>query len=1115
MSDPAPPNPQNRTSLSVNTGGGPFVAGNVHTSGGNFVAGDQIAVTINNIVQGINDLPTRYDGVVRNFLEYYLGSTNQPAPFGGRNDALAMLDLWLADPHAPPYALLAAPAGRGKSALLAHWISRLAQRDDVHVIYFPISIRFNSNRDSVVFAALAARIAHVYGEKMTRANDAQEYRGVFVDYLRRTPPDGKPLLVVLDGLDEAAGWEVGADLFPMIPPSHLRVIACARTRAHDSEGRGWLTQLGWESHQAQRLDVAKLELAGVRDVLRKMGNPLDQLAPRFDMVAKLHELSQGDPLLVRLYVEMLLPLGVQAATFQLNDLLKLRPGLKAFFDRWFDEQKKLWSSTGLATIQRDQAVNSLLNLCALAHGPLRRDDILALAPNELPDTSTIEWAAVTLNRFLIGDGTLANGYVFGHPRLSYYFAERLSDKERRAWQRRFLGYGQDTLIALETSQIKPKEASPYAVRYYCSHMNDIQIPHNFYALVCEGWLRAWEWIEGSPDGFLSDVRHAWATAESEGAPALGQIIRAALCFSSLVSLSMKIDSDLLSACTQADLISSKLALSLARAKPEMNERFHCLVSLLPLLSALEQEPVLGELLTIARTINCDNKKRIGMLVAVAGHLSDEQRLSMFEEVLNEAHEISDEWEYAETLTLIIQHLSPYQHLQEPTKLLAIVSKISDIGWRAKALSALAERLPSKQQLPVYIEALENVRRIGAIGWRTEVLTTVVGHLPIEEIELNTKVLEETSKFVSEKWHIEVSTALSKRLPVKHLLPAKKQVSVLKEELAALRSIDDEWRRAEALAAVAKWLSLDERVLVLKKSLLILQSVNDEWDRSDGLVEITKYLPSDVLNLHVEMLIMSLCFGDTEHRERALRAVVERLPSKVLALLDEVIAAVFEIKDKEYSDKILTHISEYPLSSARNLLIENLTILLIYWGKKDNSELVETIVQSLSLEEIELFDEMLTEEIDERHANMDITKIRERKTGDSDLKGEMWEYLVELALEYDETIERADKLAILAKELSPNAIAWQQRFLSEACQLYHEYKSTEILSTLALYWEIMCGRDDNSLPELYRVIRIFSGTKRENLLGAIKALMPVIARLGGERAVRETAQAIIDTAKWWP
>ncbi len=172
---------------------------------------------INHIVQGMDDLPARYDGPVRNFLSYYyyLESTKHPAPFGGRNTDLDALDRWLADANTPHYALLAAPAGRGKSALLAHWHLRLTTHDEVHVVYFPVSIRFNTNRDVVAFAALAARMAHLYGEKMSRAADATEYRSVFIDYLRHPLPDGKPVLVILDGLDEAAGWEAGADLFPL------------------------------------------------------------------------------------------------------------------------------------------------------------------------------------------------------------------------------------------------------------------------------------------------------------------------------------------------------------------------------------------------------------------------------------------------------------------------------------------------------------------------------------------------------------------------------------------------------------------------------------------------------------------------------------------------------------------------------------------------------------------------------------------------------------------------------------------------------------------------------------------------------------------------------------
>ena len=54
------------------------------------------------------------------------------------------------------------------------------------------------------------------------------------------------------------------------------------------------------------------------------------------MVEQLFRLSQGDPLLVRLYVEALLPYGDQAAAIQPDDLPSIKDGLEGYFDRWFE-----------------------------------------------------------------------------------------------------------------------------------------------------------------------------------------------------------------------------------------------------------------------------------------------------------------------------------------------------------------------------------------------------------------------------------------------------------------------------------------------------------------------------------------------------------------------------------------------------------------------------------------------------------------------------------------------------------------------------------------------------------------------------------------------------------
>ena len=182
-----------------------------------------IEESILDLTRGQQRLPIRFDGLIRNFMEYYLGSSHQPTPFGGRQRDFERLDSWLDNKHESPYALLCARAGVGKSALLAQWAMRLivlATDQSIHVVYFPISIRFETNRQHVVFPSLAARMAELHGENITASDNADEYRNLFLEYVRRPPPaqTGR-IVVILDGLDEAAGWNWDLPYFPRTPLS--------------------------------------------------------------------------------------------------------------------------------------------------------------------------------------------------------------------------------------------------------------------------------------------------------------------------------------------------------------------------------------------------------------------------------------------------------------------------------------------------------------------------------------------------------------------------------------------------------------------------------------------------------------------------------------------------------------------------------------------------------------------------------------------------------------------------------------------------------------------------------------------------------------------------------
>jgi len=546
-----------------------------------------VQAVIEQVTLGVRALPTDYATRIANFLCDYLGTPERPVPFGGREEALQALDRWLDDPTAPPYLLLAAPAGRGKSALLVRWLERLRQRaPDLPVVFVPVSLRYETASQAVFFAALAARLAHLFGEKVPAdLNQAPAiWRGMVSGYLSRPAPNGR-LLVVLDGLDEATDWQAGPDLFPFQPPPGLRIVVSARYLAGERGPEGWLRRLEWDRHRLARpLDLDPLTREGVAEVLQNMGFPLDELGRRVDIVAELHRLSEGDPLLVRLYVDDLREKGEAAARLQPEDLRSLRPGLEGYFDRWWEDQRKQW---GEKAPLKEPAVREVLNLLAAALAPLGQEDLLALSGL---DTWTLAEALRPLARLVVGDGK-QHGYAFSHPRLGQYFWEKLSQGERQTLERRFLDWGLKCVERLCGGEMAPREVSPYLVRALGGHLTRAGAgPEDWLRLVHGAWAGANEALEGAYSLFLHDVTRAWwacaaadreATARGEPAPYLGGEVRCALVEASLHSLAGNIPPALLAALVEKGVWTPAQGLAYARQVPDPGQRAEALEELAP------------------------------------------------------------------------------------------------------------------------------------------------------------------------------------------------------------------------------------------------------------------------------------------------------------------------------------------------------------------------------------------------------------------------------------------------------------------------------------------------------------------------------------------------------
>jgi hypothetical protein len=676
------------------------------------------------VLEGIHLLPNGYDFRIQNFLTEYLGTPDQPEPFGGREDQFKELNGWLDGDN--QRLMLAAPAGRGKSALLVRWLEQLLSREDLALVFIPISIRFRTNLASTFFASLAARLAYLHGESIPATEiSADMWQRIAVNYLGKPLSDQRKLLVILDGLDEAGDWEASENLLPGTLPINTRIVASARLLAGDVDAEKWLYRLGWEhKRKATTIELPPLRADAIEEILLRMGFALDKVEHRRAMVSELHRLSQGDPLLVNLYVEDLLSRGEQASRLKLETLQKINPGYEGYFDRWWHDQKKLWGSN--APLQ-EKNTRFIFNILCGALGGLTIDDLMALGEGSKLNTYAIEDVIVMLKRFVIA---VQNekiyekpGYVLTHPKLRDYFWDKLSLVERTGIENNFITWGQNTLHALESKVIQPIDVSSYLLQYFIAHLGRSGAAiEKFLPLVNQPyWYQAWLIYEGSYGGYLRDVSVVSMVCskalpghfQDENSPILiATDIRCKLIEASIRNLANSIPPQLIIELVRAGLWTGRQALIHASHTSEIQEQKEILVGLLAILPESYYDDVLQ---TANKMVN--EWARADVLIDLIKR-ADTKKLPALIENLQRIE--SDDALY-KALTGIVAYL-PENYIYE---VLLLGKKIEDKSKKNAILKSIIEQLSrdfAEQMLSLIVETESE--------WdRADLLVKISVHLP--------------------------------------------------------------------------------------------------------------------------------------------------------------------------------------------------------------------------------------------------------------------------------------------------------------------------------------------------------------------------------------------------
>jgi hypothetical protein len=562
---------------------------------------------------------SKFDGKIQAFLDEYLSSDDPDGPvFGGRDAELEQLDSWLHDPGAPPRFVLTAPAGRGKSALLVHWIYRLQQQqvdaDAWNLLFVPISIRFRTNRPEVFFEAIAARLAELVGvELQPPSSDPIAW---FEDQCRllldQAIEQQKRILVVIDGIDETLGDRFSATWVPRAPGARLRVLVSARLQVGDRDSRNWADRLGWRGGlRVQTRNLPPLPPKGVADLLVIAGLHGPDLSPEFS--ARLHALTEGEPLVLKLLVEDLRQRAASGQAIAVEDLLAIKPGLAGYFEDWFDRQREVWRSERRDGEPVDEAVvSAFLAVLACAFGPLMADDLNAIAGRlySVPIAFRTGDSLHPLRRFIIGtgrgSGEGASGFVLSHPRLAEFLREEHFDAARVEQTRAaFADWGTDLLRRLGEGALSPARVPAYALEYLAQHLEENGTGvARFLPLTEQPWLRAWEALEGGYRGFARDVAHVRRLIEQHGQaadPSFAWQLRCQLILSSIASSGANIPPELLVRCVAENVLPLRQALHWAEYQaPE--DRLRALAGLAPYVMESQQPALLTQALDAAAAI---------------------------------------------------------------------------------------------------------------------------------------------------------------------------------------------------------------------------------------------------------------------------------------------------------------------------------------------------------------------------------------------------------------------------------------------------------------------------------------------------------------------------------
>ncbi|MBO9362631.1 MAG: AAA family ATPase, partial [Thermoflexus sp.] len=750
--------------------------------------------------------------------------------FVGREAEMARLDAWIAGNRSGRL-LITAPAGFGKTALLANWVKERKGKGGF------IAYHFFSRRDDKTRSVLEAyrnllRQLFVYHELDEEGlpNEESALRDAIFGMMkeRGARPD-EPLVIVLDGLDEAD--QPFSPPFPSRLPDGVFVVASARA----GEGEAPPPLQTW-AEGAERLHLTRLPRAAIREYLRRVGDgKLAGFAEDDAFVARVDEKTDGFPLYLRFLADEMVRAAEEGR------------GVEAVLDRsprgfgtYVQEQWRLL--TRVEEMHRRREVQGLFALLSVALGPVPDEDVEALTGLNALELEGLPWQVTRWFTVRAHEESHRKGssivytYAFAHPLLADEFRRVLG---RQAQEKR------KSLLA-HCARWRERR-SPYALRHYAEHLRAEGQYDDLYALARdEAFRRAQaERFPEEPDLPLRTIRAAlMAAAERDdpGAMAEWMLMHAR----QVAALSEESPLDALRAgrleraLGLADLLEAErgalwhllLAWELKDAG-RLEEARRVLERLmgkpLPRLAFWHLEcaiDLLSHLWDVSREAFNDLSRRL---------LSDKARRDLCMVLLQRRHlaivrevakGIEAEWLRDQTLLEVVR---AHVGAGEFDAALRVAKEIKDGQFLAEALAAIAraradagDREGAREVLRVALEVASGIER----GWRRAGALVAIVKAQVGAGEFDAAL--GVAKEIEDGWR--------RAGALVEIVKAQVGAGEFEAALGVVKEIEGRWCRAEALVAIVK---AQVGAGELDAAFGVAKEIEDGWYRVKALLEIAE------------------------------------------------------------------------------------------------------------------------------------------------------------------------------------------------------------------------------------------------------------------------------------